>query len=128
MTAGVFIIFLFLFIPLIVGFIAATKSKSTSSDYFIQGRGMGSVAAFFTVAATWWSSFAFLGSNASFYTDGPVYLTAFGWNILFGYLYYLVGKRIWYFGKIFYYLTPSVYLGCFYKNVYSVWLFILSCW
>jgi len=116
MTAGVFIIFLFLFIPLIVGFIAATKSKSTSSDYFIQGRGMGSVAAFFTVAATWWSSFAFLGSNASFYTDGPVYLTAFGWNILFGYLYYLVGKRIWYLGKRFNYVTPSDFMGDFYNN------------
>lgn len=116
MTIGVVIIFLFMFIPMLVGIMAATKSDSTSSDYFIQGRGMGAVTAFFTVAATWWSSFAFLGSNASFYTDGPVYLTAFGWNILFGYLYYVVGKRIWYFGKTFNYVTPSDFIGDIYNN------------
>ncbi|WP_449354209.1 sodium:solute symporter family protein [Virgibacillus natechei] len=116
MAAGVIIIFLFMTIPLIVGFIAARKSKNSSDDFFIQGRGMGSVAAFFTVAATWWSAFAFLGSNASFYTEGPVYLTAFAWNILFGYLYYVIGKRIWYLGKTFDYITPSDLLGDFYNS------------
>lgn len=116
MTAGVLIIFLFLVIPLIIGFIAATKAKNTSEDYFIQGRGMGSIAAFFTVAATWWSAFAFLGSNATFYTQGPVYLTAFAWNILFGYLYYVIGKRIWFLGKKFNYITPSDFFGDYYNS------------
>lgn len=116
MTVGVIVIILFMLIPLIVGFIAATRSKESSDDYFIQGRGMGSVAAFFTVAATWWSAFAFLGSNASFYADGPVYLTAFAWNILFGFLYFVVGKRIWYLGKKFNYVTPSDLLGDFYNS------------
>ena len=116
MSAGVIIILLFLMIPLIVGFVAASKAQGSSEDYFIQGRSMGSVAAFFTVAATWWSAFAFLGSNASFYTEGPVYLTAFAWNILFGYLYYVVGKKVWYLGKKFNYTTPSDFLGDFYNN------------
>lgn len=116
MTAGVAIIILFMLIPLLVGFYAATKAKGSSDDYFIQGRGMGSVAVFFTVAATWWSAFAFLGSNASFYTQGPIYLTAFAWNILFGYLYYIVGKRVWYLGKKFNYVTPSDLMGDFYKS------------
>jgi len=116
MTAGVFIIILFLFIPLVVGFYAGKKSKGSSDDYFIQGRGMGSIAVFFTVAATWWSAFAFLGSNASFYTSGPIYLTAFAWNILFGYMYFVIGKRVWYLGKKFNYVTPSDLLGEFYNN------------
>ncbi|SFE58570.1 sodium:solute symporter family protein [Alteribacillus iranensis] len=116
MTMGVLIIVLFMVIPLVVGFYAAGKSQNTSDDYFIQGRGMGSVAAFFTVAATWWSAFAFLGSNASFYTEGPVYLTAFAWNILFGFLYFVVGKRVWFLGKKFNYVTPSDLLGDFYNS------------
>nr|WP_221434280.1 sodium:solute symporter family protein [Geomicrobium halophilum] len=103
-------------IPLFIGFYAASRAKSSSADYFIQGRGMGSVATFFTVSATWWSAFAFLGSNASFYTEGPIYLTAFAWNILFGFLYFIVGKRIWYLGKKFNYITPSDMLGDFYNN------------
>ncbi|UCZ51917.1 sodium:solute symporter family protein [Bacillus shivajii] len=116
MTIGVFIIAIFMIIPLAVGFIAASKSTKTSEDFFIQGRGMGAVAVFFTVAATWWSSFAFLGSNATFYTDGPVYLTAMAWNLLFGFMYYWVGKRVWYLGKRFNYVTPSDLLGDFYNN------------
>jgi solute:Na+ symporter, SSS family len=116
MTVGVLIIAAFMIIPLAVGFLAATKSANTSEDFFIQGRGMGAIAVFFTVAATWWSSFAFLGSNATFYTDGPVYLTALAWNLLFGLMYYLVGKRVWYLGKRFNYVTPSDLLGDFYNN------------
>lgn len=116
MTVGVFIIVLFMVIPLLVGFWAATKSANTSEDFFVQGRGMGAVAVFFTVAATWWSSFAFLGSNATFYTNGPVYLTALAWNLLFGYLYYLVGKRVWFLGKKFNYITASDLLGDFYNH------------
>lgn len=116
MTIGVLVIVVFMIVPLIVGFYAAGKAKGSSDDYFIQGRGMGSIAAFFTVAATWWSAFAFLGSNASFYSEGPVYLTAFAWNILFGYLYYVIGKRIWFLGKRFNYITPSDLLGDFYQS------------
>lgn len=116
MTIGVLIIVIFMLVPLLVGFYAAGKSKGSSDDYFIQGRGMGSIAVFFTVAATWWSAFAFLGSNASFYSQGPIYLTAFAWNILFGYLYFVVGKRIWYLGKKFNYVTPSDLLGDFYNS------------
>ena len=116
MNIGLFIIAIFIAIPLAVGFYAATKAQATSDDLFIQGRQMGSVAAFFTVAATWWSAFAFLGSNASFYAEGPVYLTAFAWNILFGFMYYLIGKPIWHLGKKFNYVTPSDLLGDFYNS------------
>ncbi|MFE7629024.1 sodium:solute symporter [Kocuria sp. NPDC057446] len=122
MTAGIIVIFLFMAIPLAVGFYAATKSQKTSDDYFIQGRGMGSIAVFFTVAATWWSAFAFLGSNASFYVDGPVYLTAFAWNVLFGFLYFVVGKRIWYLGKRFDFVTPSDFLGTLFNSEKLRWI------
>lgn len=75
MTGSIFVIAAFMIIPLIVGLVSSRQSKETSEDFFVQGRAMGSVAVFFTVAATWWSAFAFLGSNATFYTSGPVYMT-----------------------------------------------------
>lgn len=112
---AVFIIGLFMIIPLAMGAIAGKKSIPTTEDFFVQGRGMGSVAVFFTVAATWWSSFAFLGSNAYFYTKGPVYWTAIAWNILFGLLYYVVGKPIWFYGKKNNYITPKD----FFKHQYG---------
>ena len=67
------IIALFMLIPLAMGAVAGKKSIPTTEDYFVQGRGMGSVAVFFTVAATWWSAFAFMGSNSWFFLEGPLY-------------------------------------------------------
>lgn len=116
MTLSIVIIAAFMLIPLAVGLVSSRRSVATSEDFFVQGRGMGSVAVFFTVAATWWSAFAFLGSNATFYTSGPVYLTAMAWNLLFGLLYYWVGKRVWFLGKRFDYITPSDLLGDFYNS------------
>ncbi|MDZ5077483.1 sodium:solute symporter family protein [Nesterenkonia sp. HG001] len=104
--AGLIVIAAFLLVPLAMGAFASRKSTATAEDFFLQGRAMGSVAVFFTVAATWWSAFAFLGSNASFYLDGPLYWTAIAWNIFFGVMYYVVGKRIWFHGKRGGYVTP----------------------
>ena len=101
------IIALFMLIPLAMGAVAGKKSIPTTEDYFVQGRGMGSVAVFFTVAATWWSAFAFMGSNSWFFLEGPLYWTAIAWNILFGILYFVVGKKIWYFGKRNNLITPK---------------------
>lgn len=116
MTGSILIIAAFMIIPLIVGVVSSRQSQATSEDFFVQGRAMGSIAVFFTVAATWWSAFAFLGSNATFYTSGPVYLTALAWNLLFGFMYYWVGKRVWFLGKRFNYLTPSDLMGDFYNS------------
>lgn len=102
---GVAVIGIFLVVPLVIGTLSALKSTATTGDYFVQGRAMGSVAVFFTVTATWWSAFAFLGSNASFYLDGPLFWTALVWNIFFGVMYYWIGKRVWFHGKRGNYLT-----------------------
>ena len=115
-VVALFIIGLFMAIPLWMGAVANKKSLPTTEDFFVQGRAMGSLAVFFTVAATWWSSFAFLGSNAYFYTMGPVYWTAIAWNIFFGVLYYLVGKRVWFYGKKFNCITPSDFFNVHYKS------------
>ncbi len=114
-VTALLIIGLFMLIPLAMGAIANKKSMPTTEDFFVQGRGMGSIAVFFTVAATWWSAFAFMGSNAYFYLKGPLYWTAIAWNILFGVLYFLVGKRIWHFGKLNGYITPKD----FFKHQYG---------
>ncbi len=113
--AALVIIALFMLIPLAMGAIAGRKSIPTTEDFFVQGRGMGSLAVFFTVAATWWSAFAFMGSNAYFYLKGPLYWTAIAWNIFFGILYYVIGKRVWFYGKINNYITPKD----FFKHQYG---------
>lgn len=106
-TIAVLVMTIFLAVPIAMGGIARRRALPTTEDFFVQGRSMASIAVFFTVAATWWSAFAFLGSVGYFYTRGPVYWTALAWNILFGLLYYVIGKRVWFYGKENNYMTPS---------------------
>lgn len=112
----IIIIGIFTFIPLWIGAAAGKESLWNTEDFFVQSRKMSTLTAFFTVYATWWSSFAFLGSSAYFYIRGPVYWTGMAWNILFGVLYYIVGKRIWYYGKINGYITPTDFFSDIYNS------------
>jgi SSS family solute:Na+ symporter len=110
------IIFVFTFIPLWIGELSRRASLNNVEDFFVQGRRMPTVVLFLTVYATWWSSFAFLGSTSYFYTKGPIYLTAIAWNILFGVLFYLIGKRIWHYGKAHKYITPTDFFDDIYGS------------
>ncbi len=106
-TIVLLIIFAFTFIPLLLAEFARKDSVPELEDFFLQGRKMPLFMAFFTVYATWVSSFAFLGSTASLYANGPLYVTCFAWNALFGLLYMSLGRRIWFIGKTRGCLTPA---------------------
>ncbi len=106
-TPVLMIVFIFTFIPLIFAEIARNKSVPTMEDFFLQSRKMPTIMVFFTVYATWMSAFAFLGAGGYFYEMGPVYMTAIAWDVLFGLLFMLIGKRIWYYGKKNSYVTPT---------------------
>lgn len=116
MTIILMIIFAFTFVPLVLAEIARNNSVPTIENFFIQGRNMNVLLSFFTVYATWTSSFAFLGSTASFYVNGPLYSTCFAWNILFALLFMTVGKRVWYYGKLKGYMTATDFFDDIYNN------------
>ena len=94
-NGSLIIILIFAGVPLLIGSAAANRSVSTISDFFLCNRSLGTVLSFCTIYATWWSSFAFLGSTSSFYTQGPLYWIALGWNVLFGILFCGFGKPLW---------------------------------
>lgn len=109
------LIMAFTIIPLLIGSFASQNSVSTISDFFLYNRKMGTTISFFTVYATWWSSFAFLGSISYFYRLGPLYWTGMAWNILFGVLYMIYGKKISFLCKEKGYVTSLDY----FKDVYN---------
>lgn len=106
----------YMFIPLFIGSKAGEKELQTPEDFFLQSRSMGSLAVFFTVQATWWSTFAFFGSNAYFYSKGPVYWTTIAWDFLFGILFLVIGKGIWFYGKKNNYITASDFFEGMYHS------------
>ncbi len=106
-TSILMIIFFFLIFPLILAEFARNRSLPTLEDFFVQSRQMPSLMAFFTVYSTWISVFAFLGASAYFYSKGPIYMTTIGWDVLFGILFMILGKRIWHYGKLRNYISPT---------------------
>ncbi len=105
-----------MFIPLWIGAKAGEKDQGTISDFFVQNRNMNLITIFFTVQVTWWSAFAFLGSTSYYYNNGPVYWTTIGWDILFGFLFFEIGKRIWFYGKENNYITATDFFMDIYKS------------
>ncbi len=105
-----------MFIPLWIGAKAGEKDRNTIEDFFIHSRNMGLFTLFFTVQATWWSAFAFLGSTAYYYANGPVYWTTIGWDIFFGVLFFEIGKRIWFYGKNNQYITATDFFTDIYHS------------
>ncbi|WNS76649.1 sodium:solute symporter family protein [Bacillus sp. DTU_2020_1000418_1_SI_GHA_SEK_038] len=105
-----------MFIPLWIGAKAGEKDQATISGFFVQNRSMSPMTVFFTVQATWWSAFAFLGSTSYYYNNGPVYWTTIGWDILFGILFLRIGKRIWFYGKENNYITATDFFMDIYKS------------
>lgn len=115
-TSALMIIFIFTFVPLVLAEIARNKALPTLENFFLQDREMSLPLVIFTVYATWVSSFAFLGSASSFYFNGPVYLTAFAWNALFGILFMVLGKRLWFHGRKNEYITPTDFFNDIYGS------------
>ena len=61
MTLIFVVIGIYLLVTFVTGFIGFKKSGSSPDDYFLAGRGVGTVVMFFTLIATNFSAFFFLG-------------------------------------------------------------------
>ena len=115
-TIVTLIIFVFAFIPLIIAEFARKSSVASVEDYFLYSRKMPTALAFFTIYSTWYSTFAVIGAGASFYSNGPVYMTCFAWNCLFAVCLYFIGRRIWFYGKTHGYITPTDFFSDIYGS------------
>lgn len=110
------IICAFAFIPLFLGEMARKKNILTAEDFILQGRKLKIFPMYATVFATWMSIFAFVGAIAYFYEKGPLYMTTVGWDALFALLFFFLGKRIWYYGKVHDYMTPTDFFNDIYDS------------
>lgn len=110
------ILCIFAFIPLLLGELAQNRSDNTLNDFILHNRNMNIVPLFGTVFSTWMSAFAFIGAIGYFVNEGPIYMTSIGWDALFGILFIIVGKRIWFYGRQHNYLTPVDFFDDIYNS------------
>ncbi len=81
------------------GYRGYRQTFPSPEDYFLGGRSLGVVAGFFTVMATLFSSFTYLGLPAAHYTQGVAYYALAGNQVLMGLIFYIVGTRLWILGR-----------------------------
>lgn len=110
------ILSVFAFIPLLLAEFARNRSSLTTEDFILQGRTLKIFPMYATVFATWMSIFSFIGGIAYFYEQGYIYMTTVGWDALFAVLFIVVGRRIWYYGKVHKYMTATDFFDDIYDS------------
>jgi SSS family solute:Na+ symporter len=105
------VVFYFI-ILLLLGFFAHKRTKKTPEDYFLANRSFGSMLLFFTLIATNFSAFTFLGFA------GNAYKTGFGQYGIMGFgtaimaiMFFVIGRKVWKLGKEKGYITPPELIG-----------------
>jgi SSS family solute:Na+ symporter len=86
---------------------ATRRPENTPEDYFLANRGLKTLMVFFTLIATNFSAFFFLGFAGEGYRVGYVYYGMMAFGTSFAALsFYLIGNKAWHEGKKRGYITP----------------------
>jgi SSS family solute:Na+ symporter len=121
------ILVIFYFIILILlGFFAHKKTKKTPEDYFLANRTFGPFILFFTLAATNFSAFTFLGFAGKAYSSGfgQYGIMGFGTAIM-ALMFYVIGRKVWKLGKEKHYITPPELIGDRFNSISLRFLFMI---
>ncbi|MEO1374831.1 MAG: sodium:solute symporter family protein [Cyanobacteria bacterium J06635_10] len=98
----------YLIFTLVIGIGTSKAQSNTPQEYFLANRKIGNIVLFFTLAATNFSSFAFLGFAGAGYRVGISYYPMMAFSGAFlGVLFYLIGYKVWLLGQEKGFITPS---------------------
>ncbi|NLA04166.1 MAG: sodium:solute symporter family protein [Firmicutes bacterium] len=126
---GFSILLAYVLVLLIIGGYGARVTRKTREDYFMAGRGLGSIAVFMTLFATNITAFTIIGhAGFSYHAGYGAYGYVIGWSIFITpFTYYLIGYRSWLLGKRYGYATqPQVFGGILKSRAVSLlFLFLL---
>lgn len=99
----------------VVSMLASRRSRSTSDDYFLASREVGTFAIVATLMASTFSTATVVGHGAKFFVQGSGYM----WMLYFGLFsvpIFFVGLKFWKLGRERNYITPGAMLGDFYES------------
>ena len=88
---------------------------SSTRGYFIGG-GTGYFILFFTTAATWFSTWIYMGAPGSFYKNGVGWVAGACWQLFIMFLMGVFGTRFWRLSKSHGYVTPADLLDGYYHS------------
>ncbi|MEF8832441.1 MAG: sodium:solute symporter family protein [Candidatus Thermoplasmatota archaeon] len=102
----------YLSFTILLGIYGYKVSQKSIQDYFLASRKIGPIVLFFTLAATNFSAFTFLGFAGEAYTKGYAFYGIMGFGTSFTALsFYIIGRKVWILGKENGYITPPELIG-----------------
>ncbi|MFO7791439.1 MAG: sodium:solute symporter family protein [Candidatus Saliniplasma sp.] len=102
----------YLSLTILLGIYGYKVSEKSIQDYFLASRKIGPIVLFFTLAATNFSAFTFLGFAGEAYTQGYAFYGIMGFGTSFTALsFYIIGRKVWILGKEKGYITPPELIG-----------------
>ncbi len=116
---------MYFIILLVLGFLAQRRTKKSPEEYFLAGRSFGTIILFFSLAATNFSAFTFLGFAGKAYTSGfgQYGIMAFGTGFM-AIMFFIIGRKVWILGKEKEYMTPAELVGGRFHSVHLQLLFM----
>ena len=111
------VIAIYLLGNLALGILSYKQQTDTAEDYFLANRRLGTVVLFFTLIATNFSSFFFLGFAGEGYRIGISYYPMMAFGTGFAALsFYYIGYRVWLLGKQQNLITPPELIEVRFQN------------
>src|SRR5205085_9783775 len=103
----VIVVLVYLIIIAVIGYVAYSKSKNNTEDFFLASRSIGTLVFFLSIFATNMTAFAILGSSGAAYKRGiGVFgLMASSSGFIIPLSIFFIGTRLWALGKRFGHMT-----------------------
>ena len=115
MPVGLWILAIYTVAMLCVAYYASKRDQKTIKDFAI-GSGFGMFILALTFSTTYHSAFAFMGAAGFAHTHGIGWWANGLWTVLPGILFWVWGRRFWFLGKKYGYISVVEYMADVYQS------------
>lgn len=115
MNVGLVVLIIYMLVLLGIAFYASRRDKKDIKD-FATGGGLGIFVLTLTFSATYHSSYAFMGAGGFVYSNGIGWWVNGLWTVLPGVLFWVWGRRFWFLGKKYGYISIADYASDVYGS------------
>lgn len=124
MDGRLFIIYGYLLLMILIGFIFRRQARKDRVEFYLAGRSLTLLPLFFTMAATNFSAFTIFGFSGAGYRMGYSFYPVMGFGTAFMALsFHIIGSKISLLSRERGYITPSDYVGDRYNSRFLKLLF-----
>lgn len=115
MNVGIIILIIYMLVLLGIALYASHRDQKNIKD-FATGGGLGIFVLTLTFSATYHSAYAFMGAGGFVYNNGIGWWVNGLWTVLPGVLFWIWGRRLWFLGKKYGYMSVADYAADVYGS------------